>query len=214
MDDASSSQKREVSLWTLAQLVESTGAVVTPYSRYPTLLDTLLKFLSTEQSHKQIRSQTLRLLGLLGICMYIIIPNCRFNLFYHFFPNFVVHKYIFTGALDPYKHKMNTGLIDTASFQLAPLIPINDSIREMEESYEMSPSEMLVRMGTSTGLDDFYPSVAIATLMKIIRDPTLAMHHTEVDKAVTFIFKALGIKSVPYIAQVIPSVRKYFVVDQ
>ena len=67
LDDASSSQKREVSLWTLAQLVESTGAVVTPYSRYPTLLDTLLKFLSTEQSHKQIRSQTLRLLGLLGI---------------------------------------------------------------------------------------------------------------------------------------------------
>ena len=105
---------------------------------------------------------------------------------------------------------MNTGLIDTASFQLAPLIPINDSIREMEESYEMSPSEMLVRMGTSTGLDDFYPSVAIATLMKIIRDPTLAMHHTEVVKAVTFIFKALGIKSVPYIAQVIPSVRIVF----
>ena len=34
LNDASSSQKREVSLWTLAQLVESTGAVVTPYSRY------------------------------------------------------------------------------------------------------------------------------------------------------------------------------------
>ena len=41
--------------------------------------------------------------------------------------------------------------------------------------------------------------------MKIIRDPTLTRHHTEVVKAVTFIFKALGIKSVPYIAQVIPS---------
>jgi len=59
--------------------------VVMPYSRYPTLLDTHLKFLSTEQSHKQIRSQTLRLLGLLGICMYIIIPNCRFNFFTTFF---------------------------------------------------------------------------------------------------------------------------------
>ena len=81
LDDASSSQKREVSLWTLAQLVESTGAVVTPYTRYPMLLDTLLKFLSTEQ-RPAIRSQTLRLLGLLG-------------------------------ALDPYKHKMNTGQIDT-----------------------------------------------------------------------------------------------------
>ena len=137
------------------------------------MLDTLLGFLRTEQ-RPAIRSQTLRLLGLLG-------------------------------ALDPYKHKMNTGQIDTESFQLAPLIPINDSTSEMEQSYEMSPSEMLVNMGTGGTLDDFYPSVAIATLMKIIRDPTLTRHHTEVVKAVTFIFKALGIKSVPYIAQVIPS---------
>ena len=173
LNDASSSQKREVSLWTLAQLVESTGAVVTPYSKYPNLLDTLLGFLRTEQ-RPAIRGQTLRLLGLLG-------------------------------ALDPYKHKMNTGQIDTESFQLAPLIPINDSTSEMEQSYEMSPSEMLVNMGTGGTLDDFYPSVAIATLIKIIRDPTLSRHHTEVVKAVTFIFKALGIKSVPYIAQVIPS---------
>ena len=100
---------------------------------------------------------------------------------------------------------MNKCFLDTASFQLPPLIPINDSTTEMEQSYEMSPSEMLVNMGTGGTLDDFYPSVAIATLMKIIRDPTLERHHNEVVKAVTFIFKALGIKSVPYIAQVIPS---------
>ena len=100
---------------------------------------------------------------------------------------------------------MKKCFLDTASFQLPPLIPINDSTTEMEQSYEMSPSEMLVNMGTGGTLDDFYPSVAIATLMKIIRDPTLERHHNEVVKAVTFIFKALGIKSVPYIAQVIPS---------
>ena len=41
---------------------------------------------------------------------------------------------------------MNTGQIDTESFQLAPLIPINDSTSEMEQSYEMSPSEMLVNV--------------------------------------------------------------------
>ena len=39
--------------------------MVTPYTRYPTLLETLLGFLRTE--HKgTIRSQTLRLLGLMG----------------------------------------------------------------------------------------------------------------------------------------------------
>ncbi len=192
LNDASSSQKREVSLWTLSQLVESTGAVVTPYSRYPNLLDTLLGFLRTEP-RVAIRSHTLRLLGLLGA-----LGNKSKNATFHGH----VHACFST---DPYKHKMNTGQIDTESFQLAPLIPINDSNSEMEQSYEMSPSEMLVNMGTGGTLDDFYPSVAIATLMRIIRDPTLTRHHTEVVKAVTFIFKALGIKAVPYIAQVIPS---------
>lgn len=65
LNDASSSQKREVSLWTLAQLVASTGSVVAPYTEYPALLDTLLGFLKTEQK-QTIRQQTLRLLGLLG----------------------------------------------------------------------------------------------------------------------------------------------------
>ncbi len=97
-----------------------------------------------------IRSQTLRLLGLLG-------------------------------ALDPYRHKMNTGQIDSAvGVTTAPLIPITDPAIELEQCWEMSPSELLVNMGSSSSLEEFYPSVAVATLMKIIRDPTLSHHHTEV----------------------------------
>lgn len=165
----------QVSLWTLGQLIQSSGFVHVPYSRHPALLDMLLAFLRTEQ-RGSIRSQTLHLLGLLG-------------------------------ALDPYRHKMNIGQIDSAIVTSSvPLIPITDPIREMEQSWEMSPSELLVNMGPAGGtLDDFYPSVAIATLMKIIRDPTLSNHHAEVVQAITYIFRALGIKSVPYIPQVIPN---------
>lgn len=171
LNDSSSSQKREVCLWTLSQLILSTGYVIEPYHKYPGLLDTLLGFLRTEQ-RSSIRMKTLQLLGLLG-------------------------------ALDPYKHKMNIGQIDSATVTSAPLIPMSE-MNDLEQSWEMTPSELFVNMGTSS-LDDFYPSVAIATLMKIIRDPTLSQHHTEVVQAVTFIFRALGIKSVPYIPQVIPS---------
>lgn len=63
---------------------------------------------------------------------------------------------------------------------------------------------MLVNMAPSS-LEEFYPAVAIATLMRVIRDPTLSNYHTMVVQAVTFIFKSLGIKCVPYIAQVMPS---------
>ncbi len=89
-----------MSLWTLSQLVEATGCVSEPYVRYPQLLDTLLGFLRTEQ-RGTIRSQTLRLLGLLG-------------------------------ALDPYRHKMNTGQVDSATASAAgvtcvPLVDITPS---------------------------------------------------------------------------------------
>lgn len=60
---------------------------------------------------------------------------------------------------------------------------------------------MLVHMSSST-LEEYYLAMAIATLMRIIKDPTLSMHHAIVVQAVTFIFKSLGIKCVPYIAQV------------
>ncbi|KAM6906817.1 serine/threonine-protein kinase mTOR-like [Lycodopsis pacificus] len=42
--------KRQVALWTLGQQVASTGYVVEPYRKYPSLLDVLLNFLKTEQN--------------------------------------------------------------------------------------------------------------------------------------------------------------------
>lgn len=64
---------------------------------------------------------------------------------------------------------------------------------------------MLANMTASTTLEEIYPAIAIATLMRIIRDPSLSQHHTMVVQAITFIFKSLGIKCVPYIQQVIPA---------
>ena len=37
-------------MWTLGQLIESTGYVNEPYLKYPKLLEVLLDFLKTEQS--------------------------------------------------------------------------------------------------------------------------------------------------------------------
>ena len=49
----------------MGQLVESTGYVVEPYVKYPTLLEVLLNFLKTEQNPK-IRRETLKVIGYLG----------------------------------------------------------------------------------------------------------------------------------------------------
>ncbi|MEQ2193775.1 hypothetical protein XENOCAPTIV_013450, partial [Xenoophorus captivus] len=63
---------------------------------------------------------------------------------------------------------------------------------------------MLVNM-CNLPLDEFYPAVAIVTLMRILRDPSLSNHHTMVVQAVTFIFKSLGLKCVQFLPQVMPT---------
>ena len=63
---------------------------------------------------------------------------------------------------------------------------------------------MLVTMG-STHLEEFYPAVTIASLMRIMRDPALSDHHTTVIQAVQFIFNNLGMKGVQYLPQLMPS---------
>ena len=65
-------------------------------------------------------------------------------------------------------------------------------------------SELLVSMGSGASLEDFYPSIAINSLMRILKDQSLAQHHTMAIQALGFIFKSLGIKSVPYLPQVSP----------
>lgn len=56
-----------MALWTLGQLVASTGYVVEPYRKYPTLLEVLLNFLKTEQNQgtrREVRTQSfLRILS-------------------------------------------------------------------------------------------------------------------------------------------------------
>ncbi|ELU01654.1 hypothetical protein CAPTEDRAFT_155489 [Capitella teleta] len=174
LQDSSSLQKREVALWTLGQLIESTGYVVEPYQKYPALLEVLLNFLKTEQS-LSIRREAIRVLGLLG-------------------------------ALDPYKHKVHLGQIDMSGDSGAVLsMSESKSVDDAAgQASDYSTSEMLVNMSTST-LEEFYPAIAIGTLMRIIRDPSLAQHHTMVVQAITFIFKSLGIKCVPFISQVMPA---------
>lgn len=105
------------------------------------------------------------------------------------------------GALDPYKHKITRGLIDGKPD--SSLVPVADSKAE-ENNFDMTTSEMLVNM-SSPVLDDYYPAIVISTLMRILRDPTLQQHHKSVVQAVTDIFQSLGIKCVPYISRVTPS---------
>lgn len=63
------------------------------------------------------------------------------------------------GAIDPYKHKINLGVIDQSGDSL---IAIPDSA---SENQDMSAAELLVSM--SSLYEDFYTAISIATLMRV-----------------------------------------------
>ncbi|KAJ3311625.1 phosphatidylinositol kinase- protein kinase tor1 [Boothiomyces sp. JEL0838] len=88
------------------------------------------------------------------------------------------------GALDPHRHKIA-------------------AISEIESSEPGDGMSNILFVGPSS--DDYYPAVAIRALMKILRDPSLNIHHSAVITAVMYIFKTLGLKCVPFLHQIIPS---------
>nr|CAD7398438.1 unnamed protein product [Timema poppensis] len=219
LSDASSPEKRGVALWTLGQLVGSTGHVVKPYTQYPQLLDTLINFLKTEQQPiiSDLNAYIIIIIIIIILVTTIIIitviltPTLIIITTTIYYPRYwlqgarreTIRVLGLLGALDPYKHKMNLGQIDSQVDSTA-LLSMSDNKTEAEASHDLTTSEMLVNMSSST-LEEYFPAIAIATLMRIIRDQTLAQYHTMVVQAVTFIFKSLGIKCVPYISQVMPS---------
>jgi FKBP12-rapamycin complex-associated protein len=57
-------------------------------------------------------------------------------------------------------------------------------------------------MGVTPSSEEYYPTIAIGSLMKILCDPSLSAQHTAVVTALMFIVNALGLKCVPYLPQV------------
>lgn len=92
------------------------------------------------------------------------------------------------GALDPYKHKM-------------ALRNPNENISNISNE---TPEDNLP-LGLNPSSEEYYPTVAINALMKILRDPSLSIHHTAVVQAIIYIFKTLGLKCVSFLPQIMPA---------
>lgn len=96
------------------------------------------------------------------------------------------------GALDPYRH------------------------REVEQTSQEIPAEQnappvdiaLLMQGMSPSHDEYYPTVAINNLMKILKDPSLSTHHNKVIQAIMYIFQTLGLRCVSFLLQIIPGIIK------
>ncbi|EXX76507.1 Tor2p [Rhizophagus irregularis DAOM 197198w] len=93
------------------------------------------------------------------------------------------------GALDPYRHK----------------ITIASSEDSLSDPKTTNTDVTLLMIGLGPSSEDYYPTVVINALMKILRDSSLNAHHTAVIEAVMYIFKTLSLKCVPFLPQITPA---------
>lgn len=92
------------------------------------------------------------------------------------------------GALDPYRHKLLESSLDPGG---------NGS------STQTDLFELATVIGTST--DEYYQNVAIESLIAILRDAALSVHHHAVIEAIMYIFKTQGLKCVAFLPQIVPA---------
>ncbi|XP_017970870.1 PREDICTED: serine/threonine-protein kinase TOR [Theobroma cacao] len=103
------------------------------------------------------------------------------------------------GALDPHAHKRNQQSLSGSHGDVNR--PASDSGQHIPSSMDELPMDLWPSFATS---EDYYSTVAINSLMRILRDPSLASYHQKVVGSLMFIFKSMGLGCVPYLPKVLP----------
>lgn len=52
--------------------------------------------------------------------------------------------------------------------------------------------------------EDYYPRVAVAALIKVLRDPNLTVHHSTATHTIIQIFRGLGVQCLPFLETIVP----------
>lgn len=199
LQDHSSSSKRGIAMRTLGQLVGSTGLVVQPYLQFKNLLNVSLELLHHGAGAPwELRRETLKTLGILGALDPYKYKCCQIrakqkhSLIEQHSATVKAGSYI---SIDPNGASGTVGFRDnenTTDFFGGESLSITHE-KEKPHSTQLTPSS-----------EDYYPTVVISALMRILRDPTLSIHHYGVIQAVMFIFKSLGMRCVPFLEDIIP----------
>jgi FKBP12-rapamycin complex-associated protein len=234
MQDQSSASKQRTSLRTLGQIAGCTGYVIRPYLDYPKLLSQATDILpATKRAPWSLRREVIRTLGILGALdpdRYYLVASKRRKggavggaYFEELDSNDAakgtqLEPLAVTGKaaplalstgrqnalkIDPERQRSGSDLsqgpnesdddLPACLFMYEQYAMIAQPVSSLLPAKRMSPSD-----------DDFFPTVAIQGLMRIFRDPSLAVHHGMVAQAIMFIFKSLGLKCVPFLNKVVP----------
>ncbi|KAG0356937.1 phosphatidylinositol kinase- protein kinase tor1 [Podila minutissima] len=92
------------------------------------------------------------------------------------------------GALDPYRHKQMT---------------VGSGDQNQAEKSDNTDVALLMA-GVDPSSDEYYPTVVITALLKILKDPSLSQQYQPATQAILIIFQALQLKMIPFLPQIMP----------
>lgn len=95
------------------------------------------------------------------------------------------------GALDPHKQRE---------------VEVTSKTKISVEQNQPSIDVALLMQGNSPSNEDYYPTVVITTLMKILNDPSLSSYHTSVVQAIMQIYQTMGLKCISFLDRIIPGI--------
>ncbi|KTB17890.1 Serine/threonine-protein kinase TOR1 [Nakaseomyces glabratus] len=95
------------------------------------------------------------------------------------------------GALDPHKQRD---------------VEVNLKTKLAVEQNQPPIDVALLMQGNSPSNDDYYPTVVIVSLMKILKDPSLSSYHTSAVQAIMQIFQIMGLKCISFLDKIIPGI--------
>ena len=182
IEDRSSLVSKEVALRALTQVILHTGHVITPYLQWKGLMRVLLNLLRVGVAWG-VRREVMKLIGVLG-------------------------------ALDPYRYKDLVGEVEGGA-----------GGEKAQQGAARGPAAVaaLEAVGRGAGAggtggggvgvpvtlphphEDYYPTLAIASLMTILSSSTLSVHHQKVIQALMFIIKNMSTtRLVTFLPHLIP----------
>lgn len=215
MKDSTSRRKQEIACRTLGQLVAASGLVVKPYLQYPQLLPWMLNLLfrntSNQRSTWSLRSEILRTIGLIGA-----LDPAKYEKIINYLQSVDKKTDDITGL--SITNELNE---ESKTIEILNLAPNNsfDLLKEDDAAdvpsylymYEQSACKSLEEPEVEAPIqrllpssDDYYPQVAILSLLKILKDSSLTMHHSSAAQTIVLVFKSLGIRSVSYLDSILP----------
>jgi FKBP12-rapamycin complex-associated protein len=220
MLDQSSTSKQRISLRALGQLAGGTGYVISPYFDYPSLLPLAVSVLpGTKRVPWSTRREVIRTLGILGALdpdhYHTTVTGARkgtgtgsgYFLEVEEEMESTLEKDKSRNLHDGSQSTMAVSHINTRSLT-------DDDDKEpahlyMYEQYAMSAlstSKLAPARRLSPSDEDFYPTVAVQALTRILKDSSLAVHHGMVMQAVMYIFNSLGLRCVPFLPRIVPHI--------